>query len=461
MSIDNLINKWSSLQPNVRENQLNAHFTNHLWDLLGFKYEVAPHLEGIQPDFVLYDHSHQPLLVVETKRRTSRLNNISDEDFIKACKSNALYKQAVGNENGNGNGNGIRQYLSVTNNPPKYGLVFNGDFFQLFRRYDGLIFPIAEVQKVTKETLPVLIEQLQHCLNSPPKAFIISMWNRKGGVGKTTNTVNIAAVLSALGKRVLLVDFDPQVDLTKSLGLEPEEFRYKLLKCFDRIQLGEKEQARDLIKELIQTQHFQVGSKQYSISLLPGEKQTLDVFGEQERNKDYPDGYEIPKQKTVLKRALSLIDSEYDYIIIDTSPKADMLTACSLFAADGVIIPSDYDPETLRHVQDIICNLIPKYRQHRQPQNNKFLSNNNAPLILGLVFSNCPQVGVIIDRRVDEKIKDLPIKVYQTRLRRYDRIPIAKWERKPVIFHQPKCQASQMYIKLTKEIFVHPNFVFY
>lgn len=118
MSIDNLVNKWSSLQPDALEAQLNARFTNHIWDFLGFKYEVKPNLEGIQPDFVLYDHSQKPLLVVETKKRTSHLNDKSDEDFIKACKSNPLYRQAVGNQN---HGNGIRQYLSVTNNPPKYG----------------------------------------------------------------------------------------------------------------------------------------------------------------------------------------------------------------------------------------------------------------------------------------------------------------------------------------------------
>lgn len=460
MNINDLLKKWLTLGDNLPENQLNFHFTNHLWNFLGFRCEVTPSIEsGLQPDFILYNQYNKPLLVVETKRRVANLGNKPDEQFISFCKSNNLYREAVGYENSAGNG--IKQYLSVKKNPAKYGLVFNGDFFQLFHRKDGLIIPLTEVQRVTEKTLPKLIAQLQHYLNRPEQALTVSMWNRKGGVSKTTNIINIAAVLSAYKRRVLVVDFDPQVDLTKSLGLHPEYFRYQILNCFDKIQLGEEKAAKKLVEKLIQKQEFSVGSQIYPISILPAHKKTLDIFGERDQNSDYPDGYEMRQKQTALRKLLSLISSQYDYILIDTSPKADMLTACSLFASDGVIIPSDYDPETLRHAQDISCDLIPKkIRSARQKaQSKKLPTDEIAPRLLGLVFSNCSNIGVSMEREVAKYLTDLDIKVYETRLRHYDNVTLAKFARKPVVFHRPKSQASKMYIKLTEEIFLQPNFV--
>ena len=460
MNINDLVNKWSTLTDNLFEGQLNFHFTNHLWNFLGFRYEANPFIEGgLQPDFILYDQHNQPLLVVETKKRVSSLAKKPDEHFICSCKANNLYREAVGYENSAKSG--IRQYLSVKKNPAKYGLVFNGDFFQLFQRKDGLIVPLMEVQKVTQATLPKLIYQLQHYLHNTEQAFIVSMWNRKGGVAKTTNIINIAAVLSAYKKRVLVVDFDPQLDLTKSLGINPENFKYQILRCFDKIQLGEMQAAKILVEKLIKKQVFLVGNQTYYISILPGHKTTLDIFGEAKKNAEYPGGYVMRHKQLALRKLLSLIRSQYDYVFIDTSPKSDILTGCSLFAADGVIIPSDYDPESLRHAQEVSCHLIPKtIRPTRQrAQNRKSAVDEIAPRLLGLVFSNCSNIGVTMERELTRFLTDLDIKVYQTKLRHYDTVTIAKFARKPVVFYRPKSPASQMYIKLTQEIFIQPNFI--
>ena len=456
MNIDELVRKWSILADNLLESQLNFNFTNHLWNFLGFRSEANSSIAGeLQPDFILYDQFNKPLLVVETKKRVASLAHVSDEEFITACKSNNLYKEAVGYENSAGNG--IKQYLTVKKNPAKYGLVFNGDFFQLFRRNDGLIFPLMEVQRVTKTTLPKLIYQLKDYLNNPDRAFIVSMWNRKGGVAKTTNVINMAAVLSAYNKRVLVVDFDPQLDLTRSLGLSPENFKYQILRCFDKIQLDEKEAAKKLLEKLIKRLDFPVGERMYSISVLPAHKRTLEDFSEYNTDRKY----HMPKKANALRRLLSLISSQYDYIFIDTSPKTDILTACSLFAADGVIIPSDYDPETLRHAKEVSCHFIPKIIRpaRRRNQNKQSLMNEIAPRLLGLVFSNSSNIGAIMEREVARCLTDLDIKVYHTKLRHYDNVAIAKFFRKPVVFYRPKSQASQMYIKITEEIFIKPNFV--
>ncbi len=456
MNIDELVRKWSNLPKNLLKSQLNFNFTNYLWNFLGFRYEAnTPIVSGLQPDFILYDQSNKPLLVVETKKRVANLANQSDEKFIYSCKSSNLYQEAVGYKSSTDNG--IKQYLSVKKNAAKYGLVFNGDFFQLFQRNDGLIIPVMEVQRVTKNTLPKLIYQLQQYLNNPDRAFIVSLWNRKGGVAKTTNIINIAAVLSAYKKRVLVVDFDPQLDLTRSFGLVPTDFKYQLLYCFDKIQLGEKEAARKLVEQFIQRLDFPVGGQIYPISISPAHKKTLEDFSEHNTKEKY----KMPKKPTALRRLLSLVSSQYDYIFIDTSPKTDVLTACSLFAADGVIIPSDYDPETLRHAREVSCHFIPNIiRPARQKaQAKQAFVDEIGPRLLGLVFSNASNIGVTMEREVNRCLNDLDIKVYQTKLRRYDNVAIAKFLRQPVVFYRPKSQASQMYIKLTEEIFMKPNFV--
>ena len=458
MDISNLVQRWSKLDVGANEAKLNAQFTNSMWEFLGFEFDVAPGIDGgMQPDYVIFDQSSQPLLVVETKKRTPDLAQQSEQDFIEACKKHNLYKQAWGCGSFKKN-NGIRQYLSIKNNPAKYGLVFNGDFFQLFRRVDGLIVPLTEIQKVTAETLPRQIRQLQYYLQNPDRAFVVSMWNRKGGVAKTTNTINIAAVLSAMGKRVLVVDFDPQVDLTKSLGINPEQVEGKILDCLDSLQKDEIQETKILLNDLIQVKEYSINNQIYPIYILPGEKETLEKFAEQEGDQ----GYQMTNKHTALKRLLSFVDQDYDYIFIDTSPKADMLTVCSLFAADGVIIPSDYDPETLRHASSISNTIVPKIRSERQhiaSKSKKLPIDDIKPQVLGLVFSNCPDIGIQLTRQVEHYLNQFSVPIYETKLRHLQTIVIAKFHRKPVVFHRPNAQISKLYIKLTKEIFFNNSFV--
>lgn len=448
MNIETLVEKWFKLKPNESEADLNAKFTNHIWDLLGYHYKVNPNISpGMKPDYVLFDENKFPLLVVETKKRSPELAVAEGIDFIKACEDHKYYKQAWGCPSLSGN-NGIFQYLSVTDNPAKYGLIFNGDFWQLFRKVDGLIVPLTEAQKVTAETLSRLIKQLQHYLQNPNKAFVVSMWNRKGGVSKTTNTINIAAVLSAMGKKVLIADFDPQTDLTKSLGLNPEKYTDKLLYCLDSLQKDEAEETKIQLQDLIQKQQFDIAKTgKYFIDILPGHKETLEKFSENEGD----NAYQMTNKPTAIKRLLSYIAQDYDYIFLDTSPKADMLTVCSLFAADGVIIPSDYDPETLRHACHINIDIIPKIRSQRD--HKKSLIDDNYPRVLGLVFSNCPDMGVKLKKQVNDRLKEFSLNIYQTELRHYQATVLAKFHRKPVVFHSPKSEISKQYIALTKEIF--------
>ena len=80
--------------------------------------------------------------------------------------------------------------------------------------------PMTTIRRVSKTSLPKLLKELAHCLQAPHSALVTAIWNSKGGVAKTTNTINVAACLALAGKRVLLIDLDPQNDLTTGIGLK-------------------------------------------------------------------------------------------------------------------------------------------------------------------------------------------------------------------------------------------------
>jgi len=442
ISMDELIKKWASLKENVSEANLNAQFTNWLLDFLAFSYDVTPTIGGgLRPDYVLYDISGKPLLYIETKTRNPNIARSRPENFLDECKINSLYTSAV---YGNGGTAGIKQYLT-TKNAAKYGMVFNGDFWQLFRRIDGLVLPLTDILRVTQESLPKLVEQLQSYLRNPDRAFTVSLWNRKGGVGKTTNIINIAAVLARANKRVLVVDIDPQSDLTRGLGIEPSQYKNKILGCFDQIGLGNKDKALELLDELITRQQFHVPTEKssFQIDVIPTERETLEHF----RNEEYT----IKNKQTLLKRLLSLIVDRYDYIFIDTSPDPDILTASSFFAADGLLIPADYDQRALHHARDISQGYTPKIRSHR---------GDIHPRLLGVVFSNHVDMGKKMDDAVKAFLEKSSLKVYDTKLGIYAVVRQASFKQQPVISVSPKAQISKDYQKLVDEIFLTPNFIY-
>jgi chromosome partitioning protein len=313
--IEQLKQQWFNLDPRDSEANLNAKLTNDFWKYLGFNYTFTPTLpNGLKPDYIVYDQNKEPLLVVETKKRTPVLANQPDDRFIAACENHALYRSAIGQNNKD---NGIQQYLDIQEPAGQYGLVFNGDFFQLFRRVDGLIIPLTEIKHFNQTTLPNCIAHLEHYLTQPSPAFVVSLWNRKGGVAKTTNCINIAAVLAKKSKRVLLVDFDPQADLTHSLGVDSDSCKDRLTEILDKMRVNSSNAAETLLKETIQTKQFNLESEQYSLSLFPGNKDTLEYFGEQ----DGRGGYTMPSKHKALKKLLSLVAADYDYILLIPLPK--------------------------------------------------------------------------------------------------------------------------------------------
>jgi chromosome partitioning protein len=407
------------------------------------------------PDYLIYDDlDRTPSLVVEIKKRdSSLLEKANKTDFVTVCEENALYREAVGFPNLSKPNNGILQYLDVTKVSPAfladYGLVFNGDFFQLWRRVDGLIIPMTSIQKVTKTSLPKLIKELATCLKSPPSALVAALWNRKGGVAKTTSTINIAACLALEGKRVLLVDLDPQNDLTTGIGLQANFAPNYFDIAYEKLQLQELESARDIITNSIQVKSFTTTEKKkFNLSLLSSDRKHLNSI----LDRTYAHSPQV-----TFNQILKLLRYEYDYIFIDCSPKQDKLAECLLCTAEVMILPIDDDCKALNHAIEIVKEHMPIVRSMR----NKSDAFTLGPWHLGLVSSKCPaNLGTGLEKAIDNflKSKDFTGKQIGIRLVSNDYTKQASFRSLPVVCAYPNSAISQAYLKLTQTVFLGHNY---
>ena len=146
---------------------------------------------------------------------------------------------------------------------------------------------------------------------------VISIANQKGGVGKTTTAVNLAASLAAEEKKVLLIDIDPQSSATSGLGFLRTDYEYSIY----HVLIGTKEISDIILKTSIET-----------LELIPSNIGLVGI------EKDFYDD-EVEGKELILKQKLASIRDNYDYIIIDTPPALGPITINSLTASDSVIIP--------------------------------------------------------------------------------------------------------------------------
>jgi len=174
---------------------------------------------------------------------------------------------------------------------------------------------------------------LSEFINGVPMTQVIAVSNQKGGVGKTTSSVNISAELAVMGRRVLLIDFDPQGNTTSGLGVEkPSEGEDLYDVFFGRITLSSIVQL---------TPHPQLSNLKIAAS-------TKDLIGvEVELGK-------TPGRELILKSQLKLLKSSFDYVIIDCPPSLGLLTLNALGAADSVLIPLQAEYYALEGVSALI-----------------------------------------------------------------------------------------------------------
>ena len=451
-----IVDLWASIPTSYPEADLAANFMVKLFDYLGLNHHQIKNTPDIgarlKPDYLIYnDPAQPPILAIEIKKRESGLAAVSDAQFVATCQNHPLYKDAVGLSD-NPKNNGIIQYLDIDNvnssHLANYGLVFNGDFFQLWRRVDGLVIPMTTIRRVNKTSLPKLLKELAHCLQAPPSALVTAIWNSKGGVAKTTNTINVASCLALAGKRVLLIDLDPQNDLTSGIGLKANYAPDYFDRVYDQLQLQEVDRAKDILTKSIQTKSFATSDgRSFHLSLLSSSKDYLNNINDTIRAKE---------AHVIFNDILDLVRENYDYIFIDASPKYDKLAQCLLCTADTILLPFDLGAKSLRHAIELSSKVIPTLQSMRDKADDFTV----GPWNLGLLYSLCPtHIGVGIEKSIADVIEQQGFtgKQVNTRLINFAQTKQAEFQEKPVICWQ-NSQITKLFHKLTTEVFLSHNY---
>ena len=247
---------------------------------------------------------------------------------------------------------------------------------------------------------------------------IIAVANQKGGVGKTTTAINLAASLAVLEKKVLVIDADPQANTTSGLNFSPEDGQKRTLY---EVMIGQL-RAEDA---LIQTEVANLHMIPSHINLVGAEIEMLD----------------IEDRESVLSNALRPIRDNYDFIIIDCAPSLGLITVNCLAAADSVIIPVQPEFFALEGLGKLLQTI--RIVQSRL---------NTSLTIEGFVvtmFDGRTKVHTQVVNELREHFKDM---VFKTIIQRNIRLSEAPSHGKPIILYDVMSNGSSNYLNLAKEI---------
>ena len=249
-------------------------------------------------------------------------------------------------------------------------------------------------------------------------ARIIALCNQKGGVGKTTSTINLGAALAELGRRVLLVDFDPQGALSVGLGVQPHQLdrtAYNLL----------MERGVGVDDVLLKTSVPGMDLLPSNIDLSAAEVQLVG---------------EVAREQT-LQRALAPVVEDYDFILIDCQPSLGLLTVNALTAAHGVIIPLECEFFSLRGVA-LLIDTVDKVRERLNPQ-------LRLDGILATMYDGRTLHGREVFSRVVEAFGD---DVFDTVISRTVRFPETTVAGEPITTWASSSSGASAYRHLAREV---------
>tara|TARA_B100000029_G_scaffold505256_1_gene585642 strand:+ start:1755 stop:2528 length:774 start_codon:yes stop_codon:yes gene_type:complete len=249
----------------------------------------------------------------------------------------------------------------------------------------------------------------------------IAIANQKGGVGKTTTAINLATAMCSIGKKVLIIDLDPQSNATTGLGITSEEIKKNIY----NLMVSEKYTSEYIYKTIIPT-----------LDIIPA---TMDLAGAE------VELVNIEDREKRLKKILNQIN-EYDNIMIDCPPALGLLTINGLVASDSVIIPLQCEFFALEGLSSLMQTI------------DSIKGSYNASLeVQGVVLTMYDKRN-LLSSLVEKDVREhLGNKVYSTIIPRNVRISEAPSHGKPVLIYDVGCTGSRAYIELAKEVIKQQN----
>ena len=246
---------------------------------------------------------------------------------------------------------------------------------------------------------------------------IVAFANQKGGVGKTTSAVNIAAALGKMGKKILLVDMDPQGNATSGVGISKKEIKKSIYEVL--IGTATAEEA------VIATRFKNLSVLPSNIALVGAEIDLLD----------------IEKREGCAKRALDPLREAYDYIFIDCPPALSLLTVNAFVAADGLIIPMQCEYFALEGLSQL-TGTVKKVRQHYNP-------GLQITGILLTMYNGRLNLTAEVVRELKKYYAD---KLFKEPISRSVRLSEAPSYGEPICYHEPYGKGALEYQMVAKEL---------
>jgi cellulose biosynthesis protein BcsQ len=295
-------------------------------------------------DDVFVHTQSKPYLLIEAKGR-----NVKLQEGSSGCKD--AVKQ-------------IKEYLNDPNcQTAEWGIITNADHIQLFRKHGKVIFPVTRCLEITLDNIEEVVNKVRQKIEVPPRALTVAIYANKGGVGKTSTTINLSAVLGhGERKKVLVVDLDPnQRDLTNSVNVAPAEHTLSQVLTDRNVDVRSAISPYGIVRKG-KTHHF--------FDVLPADKGLIGA-----------DDNALRKLLTLsaLKQKLESVTSDYDYIFIDCSPNWTVFSQMAMVAADVVLTPVGFNNlSALRNVAVTVGEHFPSLQK---------LRDDNGPTHLPIFFN--------------------------------------------------------------------------